>query len=107
MTVRNRGTSSPCRGRLRSTNTLSLGLLHTAVPMTAELAEVAAKVEGSIAWDIMRKSSGSFGGGTDLARMRHPGELVDVGAEFGDEGEVKSAKVVRTGRRLMKGAVWY
>ena len=77
--------------------------------MTAELAEVAAKVEGSIAWDIMRKSSGSFGGGTDLARMRHPGELVDVGAEFGDEGEVKSAKVVRTGRRLiqMKVAVWY
>jgi hypothetical protein len=55
----------------------------------------------------MRKSSGSLGGGTDLATMRRPGELVDVGSKFGDEGEVKSAKIVRTGRRLMKGAIWY
>jgi len=87
---------------------LSMGVLHKAVPMTAGLClGVAARVEGSIAWDIMRKSSGSPGGDKDLVRIRHPGGLVDVGAEFGDEGEVKSAKVVRTGRRLMKGAVWY
>jgi hypothetical protein len=47
MTVQNRGTWSPCRGRLRSVNTLSLGVLHTAVLMTAELfPEVVAKVEG-------------------------------------------------------------
>ena len=86
---------------------LSMGVLHKAVPMTAGLClGVAAKVEGSIAWD-MRKSSGSLGGDMDFVRIRHPGGLVDVGAEFGDEGEVKSAKVVRTGRRLMKGAVWY
>lgn len=33
----------------------------------------------------MRKSSRSLGGGTDLVRIRHPGELVDVVAEFGVE----------------------
>ncbi|KIM36814.1 hypothetical protein M413DRAFT_284953 [Hebeloma cylindrosporum] len=87
---------------------LSMGVLHKAVPMTAGLClGVAARIEGSIAWDIMRKSSGSLGGDTDLVKIRHPGGLVDVGAEFGDGGEVKSAKVVRTGRRLMKGGVWY
>ena len=77
--------------------------------MTAGLClGVAASIEGSIAWDIMRQSSGSLGSGdTGLVRIRHPGGLVDVGAEFGDEGEVKSARVVRTGRRLMKGAVWH
>ena len=88
---------------------LSMGVLHKAVPMTVGLClGVAASIKGSIARDIMRKSSGSLGtSDTGLVRIRHPGGLVDVGAEFGDEGEVKSAKVVRTGRRLMKGAVWY
>ena len=44
-----------------------------------------------------------------MVRIRHPGGLVDVGAEFDekDGGTVRSAKVVRTGRRLMKGVVWY
>jgi len=32
---------------------------------------------------------------------------VEVGAELGKSGEVTSARVMRTGRRLMKGLVWW
>lgn len=83
---------------------LSMGVLHKAVPMTVGLClGVASKVEGTIAWNIASGSPES----ADLIRIRHPGGLVDVGAEFGSEGDVKSAKVIRTGRRLMKGLVWH
>ena len=81
---------------------LSMGVLHKAVPMTVGLClGVASKVEGTIAWSITK------GGSAELVRIRHPGGVVDVGAEFGEDGQVKSAKVVRTGRRLMKGVVWH
>jgi hypothetical protein len=87
---------------------LSMGVMHKAVPMTVGLClGVAARIEGSIAWEVMRKSPDSLGKDTDLVRIRHPGGLVDVGANFGGEGEVKSARVVRTGKRLMRGFVWY
>lgn len=88
-------------------HTLSMGILHKAVPMTVGLCVgVASKIEGTIAWDIVR-SQKDAGNGIDLLRLRHPSGLVDVGAEFDNDGLVKSAKVVRTGRRLMKGTVWY
>lgn len=81
---------------------LSMGVLHKAVPMTVGLClGVASKIEGTIAWHITKTAT------ADLVRIRHPGGLVDVGAEFGLDGQVKSAKVVRTGRRLMKGVVWH
>ena len=88
-------------------HTLSMGILHKAVPMTVGLCVgVASKIKGTIAWNIVQ-SQMNPGSGIDLIRLRHPGGLVDVGAEFDDDGLVRSAKVVRTGRRLMKGVVWY
>ncbi|CAA7260346.1 unnamed protein product [Cyclocybe aegerita] len=84
---------------------LSMGVLHKAVPMTVGLClGVASKVQGTIPWAIVQASKTSD---TDLVRIRHPGGLVDVGAEFGEDGQVKSAKVVRTGRFLMKGHVFW
>lgn len=88
---------------------LSMGVLHKAVPMTVGLClGVAAGVEGSLAWKIVKHSRATRGeSGNNLVRIKHPSGVVDVGAEFGSDGEVKNAKVVRTGRRLMKGVVWW
>ncbi|KAG6897946.1 hypothetical protein C0992_008694 [Termitomyces sp. T32_za158] len=84
---------------------LSMGVLHKAVPMTVGLCVgVASNVRDSLAWEICQESNKSKAG---MVRLRHPGGVVDVGAEFGEDGQVKSAKVVRTGRRLMEGAVWW
>ena len=89
---------------------LSMGVLHRAVPMTVGLClGVAARVQGTLAWEIVQSSRSRRGGGADggLVRIRHPSGMVDVGAEFAEDGTVRSAKVVRTGRRLMKGVVWW
>lgn len=86
---------------------LSMGVLHKAVPMTVGLClGVAAGVEGTIPWSIVRHSQRK-GGSPGRIRIRHPSGVVEVGAEFHADGEVKSAQVIRTGRRLMKGAVWW
>ncbi|KAL1665951.1 PrpF protein [Schizophyllum commune] len=90
---------------------LSMGVLHKAVPMTLGLClGVAANVEGTIAHRIVQQArAGQKREFQDkgLVRIRHPGGTVDVGAEFGEDGHVKSARVVRTGRILMKGTVFY
>ncbi|KAG2141138.1 PrpF protein [Suillus bovinus] len=86
----------------------SMGVLHKAVPMTVGLClGVAAKVEGTLAWDLtesMRLGKVKQG---EFIRIKHPSGIVEVGADFGSDGEVLKAKVVRTGRRIMKGAVWW
>lgn len=86
-------------------NAFSMGVLHRAVPMTVGLClGVAACVPHTLAWEAV-------GGGRrdtkELLRIRHPSGVVEVGAELGNSGEVKSARVMRTGRRLMKGLVWW
>ncbi|PBK90412.1 DUF453 domain-containing protein [Armillaria gallica] len=87
---------------------LSMGVLHKAVPMTVGLClGVAANIPGTIAWDIVSEARRSRQGDSKLVRIRHPSGTVDVGAEIAPDGHVKSAKVVRTGRRLMKGVVWW
>ncbi|KAI1796908.1 PrpF protein [Ganoderma leucocontextum] len=90
----------------------SMGVLHKAVPMTVGLClGVAAGVEGTIAHDIIaaraRARRGAAQDDLNLVRIRHPGGTVDVGAKFGEDGTVLNAQVVRTGRRLMKGVVWW
>lgn len=89
----------------------SMGVLHKAVPMTVGLClGVASGVEGTIAWDIVKKvreTRGKEGTGKELVTIRHPGGTVDVGASFDEKREVTSAKVIRTGRRLMRGVVWW
>jgi 2-methylaconitate cis-trans-isomerase PrpF len=87
-------------------NAFSMGVLHRAVPMTVGLClGVAARVPHTLAWDALRSRSSRITG--DLVRIRHPGGVVEVGSELGSGGEVTSARVVRTGRRLMKGVVWW
>ncbi|PPQ91262.1 hypothetical protein CVT25_006379 [Psilocybe cyanescens] len=88
-------------------HSLSMGVLHKAIPMTVGLClGVSAKIEGTNAWNIIHGTP-SNNGDLDTIRIRHPGGLVDVGADFGSDGTVKSARVIRTGRRLMKGFVWH
>ncbi|KAF4598904.1 hypothetical protein EYR38_007316 [Pleurotus pulmonarius] len=71
---------------------LSMGVLHKAVPMTVGLClGVAAKIPGTIAWDIVQSTRTAKN--DDLTRIRHPGGYVDVGAEFDGEGSVLSAKL--------------
>ncbi|KAH7926370.1 DUF453-domain-containing protein [Leucogyrophana mollusca] len=82
----------------------SMGVLHKAVPLTVALClGVAANVQGA---NVMRQLPANTVAGRDgeggnsqgmMLRIRHPSGVV----------EVKSAKVIRTGRRLMKGVVWW
>ncbi|KAI9066260.1 DUF453 domain-containing protein [Trametes sanguinea] len=88
----------------------SMGVLHKAVPMTVGLClGVAAGVQGTIANRIVLQARSSRPGVNkdDMVRIRHPGGIVDVGARFGEDGTVLNAQVLRTGRRLMKGVVWW
>ncbi|KAL1949580.1 hypothetical protein VTO73DRAFT_8461 [Trametes versicolor] len=87
----------------------SMGVLHKAVPMTVGLClGVASGVKGTLAHDIVsRARSGREVGDGSMVRIRHPGGVVEVGADFAGDGTVLNAQVVRTGRRLMKGAVWW
>ena len=86
-------------------NAFSMGTLHRAVPMTVGLClGVAARVPRTLAWDIVKDWRCDAG---ELLRIRHPGGVVEVGAELDSGGEVISARVMRTGRRLMRGVVWW
>ncbi|TFK26297.1 DUF453-domain-containing protein [Coprinopsis marcescibilis] len=93
---------------------LSMGVLHKAVPMTVGLClGVASHIKGTIASRIVQETRGltsrdsSWKENPDLIRILHPSGLVDVGAKFDTDGNVKQAQVVRTGRRLMSGKVWW
>lgn len=90
---------------------LSMGVLHKAIPMTVGLCiGVAANAKGTLAWEIVQQSKGAKGdssGSKDLVRIIHPGGVVDVGAMFDEAGKVKVAQVVRTGKRLMIGRVYW
>ncbi|OSC96429.1 DUF453-domain-containing protein [Trametes coccinea BRFM310] len=88
----------------------SMGVLHKAVPMTVGLClGVAAGVQGTLANRIVSKARSSRPGASqgDMVKIRHPGGVVEVGAQFGEDGTVLNAQVLRTGRRLMKGVVWW
>jgi 2-methylaconitate cis-trans-isomerase PrpF len=87
---------------------LSMGVLHRAIPLTVGLClGVAANVKGTLAWEIAHRTF-STRSDEGVVRIRHPSGIVEVGAEFSTvgKGEVTSATVIRTGRKLMKGVVW-
>ena len=89
-------------------NAFSMGVLHRAVPMTVGLClGVAACVPHTLAWEAIGGRGDGTGTLSELLRIRHPSGVVEVGAELGRRGEVKSARVMRTGRRLMKGSAWW
>ncbi|KZV64507.1 DUF453-domain-containing protein [Peniophora sp. CONT] len=83
---------------------LSMGVPHKAIPISVALCiGVAARTPGTLVAELV---AGADAGGK-LFRIRHPGGVVDVGADVAEDGEVHSAKVMRTGKRLMEGAVWW
>ena len=90
-------------------NAFSMGVLHRAVPMTVGLClGVASCVPHTLAWEEAVGGAGRRQRGAgELLRIRHPSGVVEVGAELGRSGEVRSARVMRTGRRLMRGSVWW
>jgi len=81
---------------------LSMGVVHKAVPMTVGLClGVAARIKDSVPWTVVNQ-----------ARNGESNNRGEEGAEFEDVRDhglpkVKSATVIRTGRRLMKGMVWW
>ncbi|EIW84428.1 DUF453-domain-containing protein [Coniophora puteana RWD-64-598 SS2] len=95
----------------------SMGVPHKAVPGTVALcAGVAASVEGTVPWEIVSAAQTSISSRADWkeeegtetrVRLRHPSGDTEVGAVISPEREVQSARLFRTGRRLMKGAVWW
>lgn len=94
---------------------MSMGVLHRAIPMTVGLClGVSATLNGTVTRHIIEQVRARSTYIMDparlqqgLIRIKHPSGVVDVGAEFGSDGNIKNAKVVRTGRRLMQGAVWW
>jgi len=97
--------------------TVSMGMLHRTVPMTVAVClGVAARVPHTLASDAVavavgrrarprpRDASTHY---NELLHIRHPGGVVEVGAELDGKGVVTNARVMRTGRRLMKGVVWW
>jgi len=93
---------------------LSMGVLHKAVPMTLGLClGVAAGVPNTIPHKLLAASGtrtvthGKEVSGEQIITISHPTGVVEVGAEFDSIGEVKSAKVFRTGRRIMRGEVYW
>ena len=91
-------------------HTLSMGFLHKAVPLTVALClGVAANTEGTLPWTFRRlvQKPKPDDPNSGVVRMRHPTGIIDVGAEFTEDGLVKSAYFGGTGRKLMKGVVWW
>jgi 2-methylaconitate cis-trans-isomerase PrpF len=81
---------------------LSMGVPHKAVPMTVGLcAGVASRIDGTVVNEVMRK------GRTGRVRIKHPGGIVEVGSDFREDASINSVSVVRTGRRLMRGEVYW
>ncbi|KAI0833596.1 DUF453 domain-containing protein [Trametes gibbosa] len=101
--------SEPTEGADIVIHAYSMGVLHKAVPMTVGLClGVAAGVPGTLAHEIAVRAHSQSGAKLgDMVKIRHPGGVVEVGATFAEDGTVLSAQVLRTGRRLMKGAVWW
>ncbi|KAH9847669.1 PrpF protein [Lenzites betulinus] len=101
--------SEPTAGADIDIHAYSMGVLHKAVPMTVGLClGVAAGVPGTLVHEIVGKARSQSGAKQDdMVKIRHPGGMVEVGAEFADDGTVLNVQVLRTGRRLMKGSVWW
>lgn len=84
---------------------MSMGQAHKAVPLTLALClGAAAKMEGTLAWELMREAGRPEDG--EAVRIAHPSGLVDVGTTI-EDGEIKAAKLLRTARVMMKGEVFY
>lgn len=83
---------------------LSMGRPHKAIPMTVGLClGVASKIQNSVVERMLRGTKARSD--RDTVILRHPGGVVEVGAAW--DGDIKSASVVRSGRRLMRGDMFW
>lgn len=77
---------------------------HRAIPLTGALCTAtAAKIQGSVVHECLpqRARNGS------AIRIGHPSGKIEVDANMNDEGEVKSASVIRTARRIFEGQIFW
>jgi 2-methylaconitate cis-trans-isomerase PrpF len=85
---------------------LSMGVPHKAIPMTVGLClGVAAQIKNTVVERMLRKSS-KLSADRNNVVLRHPSGIVQVGAVW-DGNNVQAASVIRTGRRLMRGDVFW
>ncbi|PVF94419.1 DUF453-domain-containing protein [Serendipita vermifera] len=85
---------------------LSMGVPHKAIPMTVGLClGVATQIKGTVIERMLRNKHQSRTGQSTVV-LRHPSGVVEVGAIW-DGDTVQAASVIRTGRRLMKGDVFW
>lgn len=83
---------------------LSVGQAHKAVPVTVALSlAAAAQLPGTVAHACARSQEGD----TNALEIRHPTGSIVVDAAYADTGELESAAVYRTARRLMEGTIFW
>lgn len=84
---------------------LSMGILHKTIPMTVGLCiGVAAGIKGTVVERMVKRSNRDSG--STKIRLQHPGGTVEVGSTWSGN-EVVAASVIRSGRRLMQGNVFW
>lgn len=87
---------------------LSVGQPHKAVPVTVALSLAAAsQLPGTVAHASTSSHHDSSGGSGDALEIRHPTGSIIVDAVYNDSGDLESAAVYRTARRLMEGFVYW
>lgn len=83
---------------------LSVGQPHKAVPVTVALSlAAAAQLPGTVVHACARSQEG----GTDALEIRHPTGSIVVDAAYSNTGDLESAAVYRTARRLMEGTIFW
>lgn len=83
---------------------ISDGLPHRAIPLTGALCTAtAAKIKGSVVEQCLGQKLAAEG----VITIGHPSGRIQVDAVMDANGEVESASVVRTARRLMEGTVFW
>lgn len=83
---------------------LSVGQPHKAVPVTVALAlAAAAQLPGTVVHRCLGKQTAH----TDGIEISHPTGLLKVDAQFDGKGNLESAAVYRTARRLMQGTIFW
>ena len=77
---------------------------HRAIPLTGALCTAtAAKIQGS----VVEQCLGAKKAQDDVITIAHPSGKIQVEAKIDTAGEVESASVVRSARRLMDGKVYW
>ncbi|KAJ4386470.1 hypothetical protein N0V93_009366 [Gnomoniopsis smithogilvyi] len=83
---------------------LSVGQPHKAVPVTVALSlAAAAQLPGSVVHSCLKDPRARTGG----IEICHPTGLLKVDAEYDGNGNLESAAVYRTARRLMEGTIFW